>query len=312
MTQTPLVTLGVPVYNEEAYLARSLDDLLKQTYPNIEILIADNGSTDKTAEIAAAYAAKDPRIRHIRRPQNIGQNGNFNALPGEARGEYFCWVSGHDLLDPTFVADCAAQLAAHPEAVLAYPRTFYLDDSGNVTGEKSRPFDITRMSAQRRFREVMWRVDCNYVYGMYRRAAMVQTALFRTVPAADRVFLSEMAVRGRFVPADTRKYYRPNRGSVPQTELAKRRRLMGFIFPDRAIADAELAGNAFYAPTVRAFHDVVRGGGFPWFTRSALHGSVWMCGIVKFHLFPGADLLAAIVKAVLPKPLLRRVLALMQ
>lgn len=308
----PLVTLGVPVYNEEKYLAQSLDDLLKQTYPNLEILIADNGSTDATPEIAAAYAAKDPRIRHIRRPQNIGQNGNFNALPGEARGEYFCWVSGHDLLDSTFVADCAAQLDAHPGAVLAYPRTFYLDEQGNVTGEKSRPFDIRRMSAQRRFREVMWRVDCNYVYGMYRREAMRKTQLFRKVPAADRVFLSEMAVHGTFVPADTRKYYRPNRGSVPQTELAKRRRLMGFIFPDKTFTDAELSGNAFYRPTIRAFHDVVRGGGFPLPTRALLHGSVWLCGVVKSRLFPGADLLAAIVKAVLPKPLLTRVMRAMQ
>lgn len=312
MAEARLVTIGVPVYNEEAYLEESLENLLKQTYPHLEILLADNGSTDGTAEICKRFAERDARVKHIRHPRNIGQNANFNSLPRNASGTYFCWASAHDLLEPTFVEDCVKALEATPEAVLACPRTVYLTTDGKKTGEKHRDFDIRTMSAARRFKETMWRVDCNYVYGMYRLSPMLESHLFQTVPAADRVFLSEMAVKGPFVPANTFKYYRPNRGSVPQTELQKRRRLMGFIFPDKTFTDAELTGNAFYAPTVRAFWQVARDAHFPLTTRWNVLFSVWLCGVMKFHQLPGADVLSAMIKTLLPAPLLKKILRRMQ
>jgi glycosyltransferase involved in cell wall biosynthesis len=311
MTQ-PLVTIGVPVYNEAKFLEESLQNLRGQTYVNLEILIADNGSTDASPEIYGRHAAEDPRIKVIRHPQNIGQNANFNLLPQKGTGTYFCWASGHDLLEKDFVEKCVNALEAHPDAVLAYPRTVYLDEHGNKTGEKHREFDIRSMAAPERFLEVMWRVDCNYVYGMYRLSPMRESHLFQKVPAADRVFLSEMALKGTFVPGETFKYYRPNRGTVPQTELQKRHRLMSFIFPDRTYTDAELTGNQFYAPTVRAFHALVKASELPVLTRLRLKWSVWLSGVMKYHLFPGADTMSSIVKALLPKALLRKLLRQMQ
>lgn len=311
MTDRPLVTLGVAAYNEEKYIRESLENLLKQTYPHIRVLIGDNGSTDGTADICREFAARDERVIYVRRPKNIGQNANFNELARAAEGEYFCWISGHDLLDPDFVEKCVAALEADPGAVLACPRTLYMTSDGKVAGEKARPFDIRRMAPEARFRETMWRVDCNYVYGMFRLRPMLDTAIFRPVPAADRVFLSEMAIRGTFVPVDTCKYYRDNRGGR-QTEIEKRHRLMRYIYPDRTYTDAELAGNAFYRPTVRAFHDAVDKGGFPLPTRGKLHASVWLAGVVKSHLFPGADLLSAIVKKLLPAPALKAIMRKMQ
>jgi glycosyltransferase involved in cell wall biosynthesis len=308
----PLVTIGVPVYNEAKFIAESLENMLGQSYRNLEVLIADNGSTDGTDDIYKRYAAQDSRIRVIRHPQNIGQNANFNLLPREARGTYFCWASAHDLLEKTFVEDCVKALEARPDAVLAYPRTVYLDEHGNKTGEKHRDFDIRSMKAPERFLEVMWRVDCNYVYGMYRLKPMQESHLFQKVPAADRVFLSEMALKGTFVPGETFKYYRPNRGTVPQTELQKRHRLMGFIFPDRTYTDAQLTGNRFYRPTVQACHALVKASGLGQLTKLRLRWSVWLSGIMKYHLFPGADAASAFVKAALPKTLLRKLMGMMQ
>jgi glycosyltransferase involved in cell wall biosynthesis len=62
----PLVTVGVPVYSGQRYLARALDFLLAQTFDDFEIVLCDNASEDRTAEICAAYAARDPRIRFHR------------------------------------------------------------------------------------------------------------------------------------------------------------------------------------------------------------------------------------------------------
>ena len=309
----PLVTIGVPAYNEEKYIGEALESLLRQTYPNIEIIVGDNGSVDRTGDIVREFAAKDPRVIHVRHVRNIGQNANFNHLPRVANGTYFAWASAHDFMDADFVEKCVAALEADPEAVLACPKTIYLDEQGNKTGQKIRtPFDVRGKPPAKRFRMTMWRVDCNIVYGMFRLDAMRATHLFQLVPAADRVMLSELAVKGTFVPADTSKYYRPNRGVVPQTEMQKRHRLMRFIWPDRTFADAELAGNGFYEPTVRAFRSAVIDAGFPLFTRWRTLFSVWLAGVVKFHQFPGADALSAIVKTILPKPLLRAVMRTMQ
>lgn len=309
----PLVTIGVPAYNEGAYIREALESLLRQTYPNLEIIVADNGSTDETATICTDIAARDKRVVHVRHTRNIGQNANFNHLPRVASGTYFCWASAHDLLEENFVRRCVEALETDPAAVLACPRTVYLDEHGNPTGTKKRnPFDVRTMAAPARFRETMWRVDCNIVYGMYRLAPMRETNFFQLVPAPDRVFLSELATKGTFVPADTAKYYRPNRGTIPQTEIQKRHRLMRYIWPERTFTDEQLAGNDFYAPTIRAFRSVALNANFPFFTKLRCLFSVWMCGIMKFHLFPGADAMSTIVKTVLPKPLLQAVMRTMQ
>ncbi len=309
----PLVTIGVPAYNEEKYIGEALESLLRQTYPNLEIVVGDNGSTDGTAAIVDAFAAKDPRVVHVRHPRNIGQNANFNHLPRIANGTYFAWASAHDFMDADFVEKCVAALEADPEAVLACPRTVYLDEHGNKTGVKVRtPFDVRGKPPAKRFRMTMWRVDCNIVYGMFRLDAMRATHLFQLVPAADRVMLAELATKGTFVPADTAKYYRPNRGVVPQTEMQKRHRLMRFIWPDQTFADAQLAGNGFYEPTVRAFRSAVLDARFPTLARWNSLFSVWLAGVVKFHQLPGADALSAAVKAIMPKPLLKAVMRTMQ
>ena len=88
----PLVTVGVPVYNGQRYLARALDSLLAQTFDDFEIVLCDNASEDRTAEICAAYAARDPRIRFHRNPQNLGLVRNFNRTFELAEGTYFKWA----------------------------------------------------------------------------------------------------------------------------------------------------------------------------------------------------------------------------
>lgn len=310
-TAFPLVSIGIPAYNEAEYLAAALDNLLAQTHPNIEIIISDNASTDATGEISADYARRFPRITHVRHATNLGQHGNFNYLPRVARGEFFVWAAGHDLLEKTFIADAVSALQKNPSAVLAFPRTIDVRPDGTPFNENARSFDIEHKRAPERFIETMWRVDCNYVYGVYRRVPMLTTRLFQAIPAPDRVFLAEMSARGPFVPANTIRYCRMNRGTK-QTEVEKRHRLLRYIDPDRRCTDAELMRNSFYTPTIVGYRRAVYEGGFSPLQRLRILFSVWLCGVLKFHLFPGADMLSTLAKAVLPQNVLRRVLARMQ
>lgn len=308
----PLVTIGLPVYNEGKYIVECLDNLLKQTYPNIEIVISDNGSTDRTPEICQEYVAANPNITYIRHPKNLGQHGNFNYLPKVSHGKYFCWASGHDVLEADFVEKSVAVLESDEKIVLAYPRTINMTAEGEITREKVRQFDIGNMSPSKRFREVMWRVDCNYVYGTFRRQAMLETKLFQDFPALDRVFLAEIAVIGTFTQVDTIKYYRANRGSKIETELEKRRRTMSYLHPERTFTDEELEGKKYHIPTRRGFLRAVQDANFPLPQRWQLYFSVWLSSVMKQHMLPGADVLAAITKTILPKPLLRKIMRMMQ
>lgn len=83
------VSIGLPVYNGEQYLAKALDSLLAQTFTDFEVIISDNASTDRTSEICAAYLERDPRIRYYRNQQNIGAAPNFNRTFELATGMYF-------------------------------------------------------------------------------------------------------------------------------------------------------------------------------------------------------------------------------
>ena len=91
-TQTPLVSLGLPVFNGENFLAETLDSVLAQSLPSYEVIICDNASSDGTEEISRSYAARDPRIRYFRNQGNLGAAPNFNLTFSHAKGRYFKWV----------------------------------------------------------------------------------------------------------------------------------------------------------------------------------------------------------------------------
>jgi glycosyltransferase involved in cell wall biosynthesis len=113
----PKVSIGVPVYNGGQTLKAVLDALLQQTFPEFEIVISDNASTDGTAAICEEYAAQDSRIRYIRQPHNIGAERNFKFVLEQARGPYFMWSAADDVRSPEFLEENVRFLEAHPDYV---------------------------------------------------------------------------------------------------------------------------------------------------------------------------------------------------
>jgi glycosyltransferase involved in cell wall biosynthesis len=82
----PRLSIGLPVYNGENFLAAALGSLLDQDFRDFELIIADNASTDRTAEICRVFAAEDARVRYLRQPENLGAAANYNRTLSEARG----------------------------------------------------------------------------------------------------------------------------------------------------------------------------------------------------------------------------------
>jgi len=135
----PKVSIGMPVYNGEAFIRAALDSLLAQTFADFELIISDNVSTDATEKICRHYAALDPRIRYYRNDVPIGPMENFNRLIDLAVAPYFMWAAHDDVRDSSFIDCLVRALDTHPQAVLAFTGFDNIDDQGKrvrTFGEK--------------------------------------------------------------------------------------------------------------------------------------------------------------------------------
>lgn len=100
---SPLVSVIVPAYNMEQYIAETLDSILCSTYTNIEVIVIDDGSTDTTIPIVEKYVVQDPRIRLLKQ-KNAGPARARNNGIQNCNGEYILPVDSDDLISPSFIA----------------------------------------------------------------------------------------------------------------------------------------------------------------------------------------------------------------
>lgn len=133
-TETPLVSIGLPTYNRAAStLPQALASATAQTYPTIEIVVADNASTDDTERVAKAL--EDPRIRYLRHDRNISANDNFNFCLDQAKGQYFLLLHDDDLIDSDFVESCIRAASSRGEVGLVRTGLRVISEHGAVRRE---------------------------------------------------------------------------------------------------------------------------------------------------------------------------------
>ncbi|TFG89557.1 MAG: glycosyltransferase, partial [Gemmatimonadales bacterium] len=131
----PLFSVLVPTHNQAELLPATLDSLLAQTCPYWEAVVVDDGSTDSTPEVVAAYARRDPRIRAVRKPTG-GTASALNAGLLQAQGEWICWLPSDGLFEPDKLAIHLAAIQAMPEIKFFHTRHFELNE---LTGVRSTP-----------------------------------------------------------------------------------------------------------------------------------------------------------------------------
>lgn len=112
LAQTPMVSIGMGAFNSQRHIRKSVDSLLAQTFTDFELIISDDCSTDGTGAICRDYAARDPRVRYVKQPINLGVNKNYKFLLDQARGKYFMWAEDNDLWMPACVAECVRALTS--------------------------------------------------------------------------------------------------------------------------------------------------------------------------------------------------------
>ena len=214
---SPLVSVALPVYNGEPYLAETLDDLLGQSFADLELIICDNASTDGTEALCRSAADRDPRIRYVRNERNLGALPNANLALGLARAPYVALAGHDDRHHPDFLARLVEALEADPEAVLAYPRSILIDSTGEplVPRDNLDPTSQGALDARRRtleydlprdpvarYRAVLRATDINApTHGLFRREALGAALPYR-LDGSDRYIVARTALEGRFAFID--------------------------------------------------------------------------------------------------------------
>lgn len=196
----PLVSIGIPVFNEARFLEETLASLLQQDYPQIEFIISDNASTDATAEICRRTAAMDSRVRVLRCEKNIGSSANFLRCLDEATGEFFLWAGGHDLWSSNMISECIAALTTHPDSVVAVPESRWINAGSQPFGVRASILDTRGMDPLARIFALLW-ANMHPVYGVTRTAALRASEPIPNYSGADLILLARLILMGDFVPA---------------------------------------------------------------------------------------------------------------
>lgn len=128
----PLVSVCIPAYNNAAYIKETIDSVLKQTYPNLELVICDDKSKDNTIKVIESI--KDERIKLFKNEKNLGMSGNWNHCLSKCTGEFIKLICADDMLAPNCLEKEVSALMEHPSAVLAESDTKLFDLNGKPKG----------------------------------------------------------------------------------------------------------------------------------------------------------------------------------
>lgn len=186
------VSVIVPVYQVEAYLAKCLDSILAQTFTDFELILVDDGTRDDCPRIMTRYAAMDARIRCIHK-ENGGLSSARNAGLDIARGEYIAFVDSDDTVEPTMLADAVAAAQRTGAQLVIYNYRLVTEDGVQdvCLPMKDETLDIDQMGLANYF----YRYWMPYVHGqeawcrLYRRDIIEQNHL-RYAPN-DEIFAED-------------------------------------------------------------------------------------------------------------------------
>jgi glycosyltransferase involved in cell wall biosynthesis len=197
----PLVIVGIPAYNEELYIAETLDSVLAQTHQDFLVFISDNHSSDGTQNICEHYAKMDSRICYVRQDENVGSCRNFQYLLDNSSSPYFMWLGSHDLIHKDFLKDHITALQRMPNASMSCSQIKWIDHVGDSLKISELSFlpKIKGRPWQRYLAAVASIPDNEYsvVNSLFRRNALDGFGL-KPVFGSDHIVVARLAYKGLF------------------------------------------------------------------------------------------------------------------
>jgi glycosyltransferase involved in cell wall biosynthesis len=131
----PVVSIGLPVFNGEKSIRKTIEAVLSQTFRNFELIISDNASTDSTYEICKEFEEKDKRVRCIQQKNNMGPWWNFKFVLKEAKSDYFLWTAADDHMSKNYLESNLEVIRKNKKCIGSVGKTNYF----GTTVEELKP-----------------------------------------------------------------------------------------------------------------------------------------------------------------------------
>lgn len=228
----PLISIGMPVYNEAQFIQQTLNSILSQTYTNFELIISDNNSTDNTLQICQEYANQDKRITLLKQPSNLGAGINFMKILEKTTGRYFTFISGHDLWHPNFLARCIEILSQNNSIVLCFSQAISIDKENRALGiHSASQMDTMGLDPISRLHVTLWTAEYMFpFYGVYCLPTFkkLHSSQYTKVVTPDNLLIAELSLHGCFYYIkEPLLYMRQNREREQDTTPAYIERIYG-------------------------------------------------------------------------------------
>jgi glycosyltransferase involved in cell wall biosynthesis len=169
MHEKPLVSVLTTAYNRERYLGEALESVLSLTYPNVEVIVVDDASTDGSFAVAQHFAESDSRVRVFRNQENLGDYPNRNRAAALARGKYLKYVDSDDVIYPYALDAMVEAMERFPSAALGM---------SDIPARPEAPFPV-QLSPEEVYRE--YYLEGEDIFGHGPLAAIIRTAAFQEV-----------------------------------------------------------------------------------------------------------------------------------
>lgn len=200
MKNKPLVTVGIPTYNRSGSLRKTLASIVGQSYKNLEIIVADNASTDpQVFEVVQEFKRVDNRIQYFCHNENKGALYNFQFVLAQSTGEYFMWAADDDWFDNNFIEECRNELSRDADYSIVGGQAIYVDDADKIV-LKARLLNLEDDYSTKRliayYRHISRAYGNSIFYGLMRKRDIGRAHLSNAF-ASDSATIAEMSFMGK-------------------------------------------------------------------------------------------------------------------
>jgi glycosyltransferase involved in cell wall biosynthesis len=217
----PIITIGLPTYNGEKTISRTIDSILSQTITNFKLIISDDGSTDSTLKICREYEKKDNRIRFIQKNKPHGWIWNFIFLAEKSDTKYFVWIAHDDYWKPNFIEKNIDVLETNPKIVCSISdiqlvgsniKNYYSNEKEDIIIKKFefvRPITGTYNEKIRNIIEFNWIIN---LYSIFRTEKLKASIIHNIFVSWDFALIMNVAKFGDLHVLDEVLAYRDTEG----------------------------------------------------------------------------------------------------
>ena len=206
-SQYPLVTVGVPVLNGADLLERALTSIVQQTYRNLEIVVSDNQSSDRTAEIIEEFANRDARFKCHRQERQLSAFTHFRFVLDQAQGEFFFWAPHDDWWSPQYIEHGVALMLRNPSASAVMGSIRYYNALEEEVLRYDPPYGVSGTCVYHRISYYLTHPVTDHLFYSFFRSTSLRGTIWSRSTAPEKVVIMHVLLAGAVLDGVGMEYH---------------------------------------------------------------------------------------------------------